>query len=302
MPDCCLPCSAEFCKILGQSHRCGLEICLGRGKENRIYTCLKISGKDRESFLQGQLTQDVTRLPTSGAVATAWCSPKGRVIVTGLLIPLGEAIGLVMPSDAVDAVSRRLTMYRLRSKVDISVDDDVLSVAMSKDRLGSIEAPAGISVVALTDGVIEAHGRRDAFDQAKLNPAQALTNDQWRSARVRAGWVDIHADNSERYTPHMLNLDRTGGVSFDKGCYTGQEVVARTEHRGRVKRRTYRFGHDAGAVSVGDRLLDDGEEAGTVVNVADGELLAVTSTASARDGLTVNGARARLLSLPYPLD
>jgi len=267
-----------------------------------IYSVLKFSGADRESFLQGQLTQDVTGLGASGSLPAAWCSPKGRVVVTGRLIALPEALALVLPDDMNDTVARRLGMYRLRAKVDIARDDDVLSLALPDDALPRQAVTNAVAAVRLIDGVTELHGSRAALDESGVDLSLRLPDDEWRKARIAAGLVDIGAANSERYTPHMLNLDRTGALSFTKGCYTGQEVVARTEHLGRVKRRVMRFGCEAGSAAIGDRLLAAGDEAGTVVNAAADELLAVVSTADTATGLTINGSEATPLPLPYSID
>ncbi len=120
----------------------------------------------------------------------------------------------------------------------------------------------------------------------------------WRSANLRAGVAEIGRAQSEEFTPHMLNLDLIDAVSFDKGCYTGQEIVARTHYRGSSKRRMYRFRCD-GAVGPGDELLDGNTKAGTVVNSLNDELLAVVSRARLRDTLTIGSATATLKRLPY---
>ncbi len=123
----------------------------------------------------------------------------------------------------------------------------------------------------------------------------------WRLGNLHAGIAEIAAAQSEEFTPHMLNLDLVDAVSFDKGCYTGQEIVARTHYRGSSKRRMYRFSCD-GEARPGDELLDGDAKAGTVVNVLDGELLAVVSSSRLKDTLTIGGATATLERLPYELD
>ncbi len=123
----------------------------------------------------------------------------------------------------------------------------------------------------------------------------------WRLANLRAGIAEIAAAQSEEFTPHMLNLDLVDAVSFDKGCYTGQEIVARTHYRGSSKRRMYCLSCDA-AVQPGDEILDGGTKAGTVVNFMNGELLAVVSSSRLKDTLTIGGATATLGRLPYELE
>lgn len=266
-----------------------------------IYTCLTISGDDRSTFLQGQLTQDVSSISVGSSAAAAWCSPKGRVIVTLRVLNLGDAFGLVMPVDSLDPVQRRLAMYRLRANVEMNPDDRVISRAVPLALLP--EDPERRPIyVKLNQDTVEVHDLQDRWTASGLDPDAGLDDAAWRAERIRSGLVDIGTDNTERYTPHMINLDRTGYISFQKGCYTGQEVVARTEHLGRVKRRIQRFTCDAEGITPGDRLMAGEQEAGTVVNAAGGELLALASTSDLADDLTVNGVSAVRQPLPYSLD
>jgi folate-binding protein YgfZ len=118
------------------------------------------------------------------------------------------------------------------------------------------------------------------------------------AALIETGRPFIGREQSEQFTPHMLNLDLLDAISFDKGCYTGQEVVARTHYKGATKRRTLRFSVE-GAVSPGDKVTCDGRDVGEVLNVAGNELLAVVPVDKAGDTLTVNGALLVRETLPY---
>ena len=115
--------------------------------------------------------------------------------------------------------------------------------------------------------------------------------------QVASGLPYIGREQSEQFTPHMLNLDLLDAISFDKGCYTGQEVVARTHYKGATKRRTLRFSADA-AVSPGDKVSCEGRDVGEVLNVAGNELLAVVPVDKADATLTARGAVLRRLELP----
>ena len=110
----------------------------------------------------------------------------------------------------------------------------------------------------------------------------------------------IGAAQSEKFTPHMLNLDLLDAISLDKGCYTGQEIVARTHYKGATKRRMMKF-DCSGTVSTGDKVSDSTRDIGEVLNAAEGRLLAIVPTARANDALSVNGAPLSLATLPYPL-
>lgn len=115
---------------------------------------------------------------------------------------------------------------------------------------------------------------------------------------IVGGYPFIAADQAEQFTPHMLNLDLLDAISMDKGCYTGQEIVARTHYKGATKRRTHRFVSED-PVAAGDKLSLDGRDIGEVLNVAGNDFLAVVPSAEADNGLTVNGAAICHQALPY---
>jgi folate-binding protein YgfZ len=198
-----------------------------------LYKLITIGGIDTVEFLQGQLTQDVGLLAAAGRLSAAWCNPKGRVVVTMRLVRIDDRIGLIVPANMADRVVQRLTMYRMRSKVEISEPSNEW---------------------------------KNYVDADEADPA----------ALIRAGVPTIDESNTEQFTPHMLNLDKLGAISFTKGCYTGQEVVARTENLGKSKRRLMRYEADVDGIQVGDKLSDGERNVGEVVNVAGRDLLAVT--------------------------
>ncbi len=222
-----------------------------------LYKLITVSGTDREIFLQGQLTQDISLLADAGRLWAAWCNPKGRVIVTIRLIDQGDSIGLLVPESLADDLVRRLTMYRLRADVTFEVSDDWRGI------IGDDEA-----------------------DPLTL---------------IRSGVALIDDSNTEAFTPHMLNLDKLGAISFSKGCYTGQEVVARTEHLGKSKRRMMRYTADADGMAVGDKLSDSERNVGEVVNVSGRDLLAVTPVELHDRPLTNGDITVTPQPLPYSL-
>jgi len=223
-----------------------------------LYKLITVSGPDAVGFLQGQLTQDVSLLNDERSMLAAWCNPKGRVIVIIRLLAMPDKIGLIVPASITDKIVQRLTMYRFRSKVDISVAED---------------------------------DWRASDHSIEEDPA----------ALIRAGLATIDEQNSEAYTPHMLNLDKLGAISFTKGCYTGQEVVARTENLGKSKRRLMRYHADIDSITVGDKLSDGKTDVGKVVNACDEDLLAVTPVAIHDQTLSIDGASIKPAGLPYEL-
>ena len=273
-----------------------------------MYGLIQISGNDAEEFLQGQLTQDVAVLEIVSSLPAAWCNAKGRVITLLRLLALPDSIGLVLPTSLVDTVVQRLTLYRLRSDVSIeATTEDWASVAVSEadafERLdaagllpdaNAVCAGHGLITVdySVADRFVEIFGAGAAFSKAGLKFDLVLSDEERTASKIHAGFAEITPANTEKYTPHMLNLDRIGAISFDKGCYTGQEVVARTENLGKSKRRLMHYRCDAPDIAIGDKLSDGERDVGDVVNVSGGDLLAVTPVALHEQPLTINGAIA----------
>ena len=226
--------------------------------DNELYRQITVSGSDTIEFLQGQFTQDLVLLKNAGQLLAAWCNPKGRVITTVRLISLGSDIGVVLPASITEAVLKRLAMYRLRAKVQFTVEDNAWEQAIRSE---------------------------DADPQAL----------------ILAGVPTIDETNSEKYTPHMLNLDKLSAISFSKGCYTGQEVVARTENLGKSKRRLMRYLADEDGIIVGDKISQDERSVGEVVNVFGRDFLAVTPVELHKFNLTVNKQAATPQGLPYSI-
>ncbi|MDH3533105.1 MAG: hypothetical protein OEO82_09250 [Gammaproteobacteria bacterium] len=224
------------------------------------YATIAVSGTDALSFLQGQLTADLSGLEGDKRLRAAWCNPKGRVICILTVAVAGDGYTLTLPAELADAVLQRLTLFRFRAKVEFEL------------------RPATADELAITVPVAD-----------------------WLSDRLRAGIVEIWSGQSEQFTPHMLNLDLLGAISFDKGCYTGQEVVARTHYRGATKRRTLRF-EAGGPVQPGAKVYAGDRPVGEVVNAIGTDLLAVVPIDKADAGLTVNGVSLRNAPLPYSLE
>lgn len=221
------------------------------------YSILTVSGDDAATFLQGQLTNDLTQLQSGPPMLAAWCNPKGRVIGLFRVSKDNSDYALALPTELVESVQQRLTMFRFRAKVQFGHRD------ASADDLG-VTGPFG----------------------------------DWRLENLLAGIPDIRAAQSEQFTPHMLNLDLLDAISFDKGCYTGQEIVARTHYRGATKRRMFRFESEA-PITEGAEVYDGERKVGDVVNVIGNDLLAVIPVDSRDAGLAVDGTALKRIALPY---
>ena len=289
---------------------------------NALFDIVQVTGPDARSFLQGQLTQDVSRLDHHPSLPAAWCNPKGRVITVMRLIEPQAGIEetcLSVPSDLGDLLIERLLRFRFRARVDITragrawgacavSDDEDLKALEARGLLppaGHGSAARNAGVVAIDTGaaprVIEVYGPLSAMHEAGLELSQPLTAAAWRRALIDAGMPLVDAGTTEKYTPHMLNLDRLDAISFTKGCYTGQEVVARTEHLGKSRRRLLHFQTEEPFAVTGSRLRHEDREVGEVLNVAGRHLLAVVPAELVGLALSLDGRPAMPVDLPYEL-
>jgi tRNA-modifying protein YgfZ len=286
------------------------------------------SGEDAQAFLQGQLSNDITRASRNRAQLAAYCTPKGRVLATLLVWNNDEGYALALPRELCDPIRKRLQMYVLRARVQLTdaseraaligvVGSDAavvvrseLGLALSSDY--DVARNDGVTAVALPGGRVQvisdvAVGVQ-TWDQLARR-CVALGEEVWDAHAIAAGVPAITGATQDQFTPHMLNLDLVGGVSFDKGCYTGQEIVARTQYLGQVKRRLARFATSARA-APGTAIYAGTSPVGLVVNTArsptgEFEVLAVTQTQLTGSGTALRvgtqGAALRPLILPYPV-
>ncbi len=199
-------------------------------------TPIKIDGADASGFLHGQFTTDVTGLVPGQAGLSAWCDPKGRVIATFILARSDETFWLLLPGALKEAFSKRLKMYVLRADVNI------VDTGIETEKIPELPTyPSGIDA------------------------------DSLETTSIRQGIPWLRPETSGRFLPQELNLDELDAVSFTKGCYPGQEIIARLRYRGKVKRRLcHATTENKTLLEPGTALMPDGEERniGTVVNSA----------------------------------
>ena len=285
--------------------------------------CLKFSGEDAESFLHGQLSCDVKGLRPDGATYGAYCSPQGRMLASFLLVRLGESFLMLLPSDLAEAAQKRLSMFILRSRVKAG-RADLLVLGLSGPSVGRTFPAPAMSSRTGTDGTLAV--RLDSTRGLLVLPHEALASrwaalssdfrpagfPAWDWLDIRAGIPWIRQATREEFIPQMANVDLVGGVSFSKGCYPGQEVVARTQFRGQVKRRMYLAHVDAATEPrAGDALYSDdlGDQASGKVVAARAaplggyDLLAVATVASKENSVvrlgSAQGPVLRFEPLPY---
>ena len=291
---------------------------------------LQFSGEDAETFLQGQLTCDVTSIGTFRGTHGAYCSPKGRMLANFLLWREDSGFLMALSRDIVAATLKRLSMYVLRSRVKVldasesvvlhGVAGPQASAAVRELFADVPQRPNGLvrrdgigTAIILADGryvLASTEFNAPALRQHLVGSLRPADPRVWRWLDIRNGVPLVTAATQDRLVPQMANLEVLGGVSFDKGCYTGQEIVARTQHRGMVKRRMF-LANVAAAAAAGDELYSEDlgdQAAGLVVNAEsspDGgcDLLAVVQNES-RERSTVHlgslgGPALRFLALPY---
>jgi folate-binding protein YgfZ len=296
---------------------------------------LRVRGSDALSFLQGQLSNDVTLLAPQRSLLAGYHNAQGRVIALLRLVQLAsDDVLVVVPRELTGTVVQRLTKFILRAKVRLADESPqwaIGGVAAAAPAATTPTAPAG-ALPTTADGtarVGEAIAVRLPGQMARwllIGPAgdpslpagcQPAAGELWERLAIGAGEPEVYGATSEEFVAQMLNLDVLGAIAFDKGCYTGQEVIARAHYRGRVKRRMQRFLTTQPAhLLPGDAgVLPDGRTFRVVRAAAhpDGrcEFLAVTALARA-DGAS-GGERAappaqptaplsvQRLELPYPL-
>lgn len=222
--------------------------------------CIEAAGDDAQSFLHNQLTSDINHLTPGRAQHSAWCTAKGRMQASFVAWRAGNAFRLAIAADLEAPILKRLQMFVLRSRVRLaSLTDTHVLIGVAGAQAAEALADAGLApptgtlvtadsagsqVIALDDGryvacipIAEAPGIWQKLS-VKASPAGIPA---WRWLDVVAGFPLISAATREEFVPQMADFEKIGGVSFHKGCYPGQEIVARTQYLGKVKRHLYRI-------------------------------------------------------------
>jgi tRNA-modifying protein YgfZ len=270
---------------------------------------LRFTGPDAASFLQGQLSNDTRRLAQSSALLAAYSSAQGRVLALIYLLPHSSGVLAILPRDVLEATQKSLRKFVLRAKVQI---DDV-SDSMMLAGVQGLASPLGANEYLEASGIGTARvGDTNRFwliGAAELVAAHAaagtaMSSAQWRLEDVRTGRPQVYAATSEAFVAQMLNLDLLDGISFTKGCYTGQEIIARTQHRGRIKRRLFRLKLPEGSWQVGDLVhLSDGRQGRLVeVGVQDKDIEALAVLTLEPEAVAVGAAGIAAAELPLPYD
>lgn len=288
-------------------------------------------GDDAATFLQSQLTNDVRSLHADSAQWNGYCSPKGRLLGNFLMWRQADDYCLQLAGDILPSVQKRLTMFIMRAKVQArdASDDSVRLVVAGKQAAAAVNAAMGaIPEAAMRSVTVEAGQvvrvgddkfvlsiapeRAAAVWQILRASATPVGAPVWDWLRLNAGIPMIVSATQEQFVPQMVNFEAIGGVSFQKGCYPGQEIVARSQYLGKLKRRMF-LGHVDAEAAPGDALYSadiEGQSTGTVVNAAPApsggfDVLVVAQVESANTQTlhlkAADGAALTLKPLPYAL-
>lgn len=292
---------------------------------------INVSGADAEKFLQGQFTNDVKQLTASKAQRSAWCSAKGRVLSSFYLAKTSEGYSLILPQDAVEMLLKRLRMFVLRADVKFSLAEDcALLGVMGEGSAALLQTVLGSEITAQTLSyssteewqVLCTHesplrylvyGKVELLKKLWLQAvAQQFipsASSAWELLDILSGIPQIKPELSDEFIPQMLNWEVLEGMSFKKGCYAGQEIIARTQYLGALKRRLFlvKFANSQ-LPALGENILvpEDTQSVGKVVNVqlhpagyALGLAVLQLSHAEAMNLKLSDGTAVACLPLPY---
>lgn len=297
---------------------------------------IQASGADVRDFLQGQLTNDIRQVDEQHHQLSGYCTPKGRLLALFRLFQRGENHYLRLPHALLEPTLKRLRMFVMRSQVVMAHDQTLIGFGISgpnsetllQTRLGAVPEQAdaalqqqGITILRIAGPQprFELYGNHEAMQAlwlALADNCRPVGAAGWELLDIHAGLPTVLPETSEAFVPQMLNLQYINGVNFKKGCYTGQEVVARMQYLGKLKRRMYlaRLESVTAPPSAGDELASpqssSGQGAGKIVQAAlvnNGtyDLLVVAETNVADSGelyLATDKQQLKLLPLPYGLE
>ncbi|WP_290581779.1 YgfZ/GcvT domain-containing protein [Ketobacter sp.] len=274
---------------------------------------IRVSGEEAGSFLQGQVTCDINQMGDQQAVLGAHCNAKGRAQATFICVKQDADYLLLLPSDQVAGTVQVLSKFAMFSKADVSPEPNLLLCA-----LGGGSAPELSPLIATvftlpelgTLGILEPAAAQALLQGAQEKSVTVVGDNAWMLSQINAGVVHITANQSEQWIPQEINYDLIQGINFKKGCYKGQEIVARIHYRGQTKVRVFPLEiHGCEQVRVGDKILSAGYQ-GTVLSVAkvsDRTLKVLTTLKTERsesENLQLeqnDGCEIRVLPLPYAI-
>jgi len=254
-------------------------------------TLLKLSGSDTQTFLQGQLSNDINALVDGIVQINAYCQHQGKIIALLWVLKQDDDFYLSLPNDLSEIVTKRLTMFKMMSEVTIT------DVSNHKIQLGVIDEQL--------DHAFKLNDQQSVVLLDNLDDVKLDNDSEWEMACINNNVPEVVLATSEKFVPQLLNLDIDElGVNFSKGCYPGQEVVARLHYLGKSKRRMRQFECE-GEINLGDELIADGSKSAKAsgivvrqVNVnGQSYCLATIEIAYEQNLITLNSADGHKLTL-----
>jgi len=275
---------------------------------------IRAIGEQAAPFLQGQLTQDVVLMPPGHASLAGYCDPKGRLLASFIACKRSpQEFWLVCSRDLLAPMLKKLSLFVLRAKVRLSDASGELAL---RGLIGSATHSIAAGAEDFLAPLPGADGAPRALWIGPVGsappPGPALPPELWAWAEVRSGVATVSAPVSQAFVPQMLNYESAGGISFKKGCYPGQEVVARSQFRGAIKRRAF-VGQVAGAAQAGQEVFSTADPSQPVGLIAQATaapeggtavIVSLQLAAAQADDLHAgapDGSRLGKLHLPYPL-
>lgn len=297
------------------------------------FGALRVSGEEAQSFLQNLLSNDIREVSGTRAQLSSFNTAKGRMLATMLIWREGDDYLLQLPRALCEAIRKKLSMYVLRAKVKITdASDEIISLGLSganaqellRAQFGELpQLPFSVIVTAQGSAIKISDTRLQintsaphaaALWSALSQHAQPAGSVCWDWLNIRSGIPVILPPTQEQFVAQMVNLELIGGVNFNKGCYPGQEIVARMQYLGKLKRRMYLAHLDSSDIpQAGDELFSaemEGQASGMIVNAAPApgggyDVLASVQTSSHETQKvhwgSLQGTALQFLSLPYPL-
>ena len=297
---------------------------------------ISFSGEDAASFLHGQLTSDIAGLRAPATQYAGYCSAKGRLLASFLVWRLEGELLLQLPRALHDALQTRLVKYVLRARVKVTdasgrfslfgiagadpADTRIAALSSTLPRAAHqvvLMETGAVTLLPLHRYLVLAHGARAHDVRVTLEHfADERDDSLWQRLDIEAGIPLITPNTQDEYVPQMVNLDLIGGVSYSKGCYPGQEIVARTHYLGRLKQRMYRVRlATQERPAAGDALYTSefgpDQASGTILSAESStcggsyDALAVVQTSVARDGCvywrSLDGPALEFVPLPYTI-
>jgi len=202
------------------------------------FVCVNVTGEEAVSFLQGQFTNDISNLENGVCLLNGYCNPKGRALAVTWLLKKEDGCFLLVPHDIAEGFIKRLQMFKMRAKATIEVESNLAF-------LGSINPPKPIVSLCGSTSYWELDNNRSVIsvnadekdDLVSQIGLPLVDQDYWNLGQILAGEPMVYANTVEALIPQHMNLDLVNGVSFTKGCYPGQEIIARLRYLGKLKQR-----------------------------------------------------------------